>query len=209
MDGRLKLVEASLYEIMKTNGEDAANMAANNSRVDDGGLISEEVNHNFVDVSSKDDKSISKANKKMKSFSSIMISSSQNHDEQLMRNMVDGMQKKTNLLFPPSLFDPKFVVKPPKLDSRNIPILVDESDHGDPNDVLLDRHYNIKRNLMQILKANERKLSRYQLSPYDKCHGRTKNKFQAGPFEVSTPVSKSNLKLIQFIFDPNLNKRFG
>ncbi|KAK1571204.1 hypothetical protein Q3G72_013330 [Acer saccharum] len=183
MDGRLKLVEASLNEIMKTNGENAANMAANNSRVDDGGLIVEEVNHNFVDVSFKDNKSISKSNKKMKSFSPIMTTSSQNDDEQLMRNMVN--------------------------DSRNIPILVDESDHDDPNDMLLDRHYNIRRNLMQIRKANERKPSRYQLSPYDKCCGRTKNKFQAGPFEVSTPVSESDLKLIQFIFDPNLNQRFG
>ncbi|TXG65481.1 hypothetical protein EZV62_006756 [Acer yangbiense] len=171
MDGRLKLVEASLNEIMKANGENAANMAANNSRVDDGGLIVEEVNHNFVDVSSKDNKSISKSNKKMKSFSPIMTASSQNDDEQLMRNMVDGMQKKTDLLFPPSLFDPKFVVKPPKLDSRNIPIWVDESDHDSPNDVLLDRHYNIRRNLMQIRKANERKPSRYQLSPCDKCRG--------------------------------------
>ncbi|KAK3195640.1 hypothetical protein Dsin_026950, partial [Dipteronia sinensis] len=81
MDGRLKLVEASLNEIIKTNGEAVANMATNKSRVDDGGLIVEEVNHNFVDVSSKDDKSISKGNKKMKSFSSSMTASSQNHDE--------------------------------------------------------------------------------------------------------------------------------
>ncbi|KAK1577560.1 hypothetical protein Q3G72_022803 [Acer saccharum] len=86
MDGRLKLVETSLNEIMKTNGENAA---ANNSRVD-GGLIVEEVNHNFVDVSSKDNKSISKSNKKMKSFSPIITASSQNDDEQLMRNIVDA-----------------------------------------------------------------------------------------------------------------------
>ncbi|KAK3213211.1 hypothetical protein Dsin_017917 [Dipteronia sinensis] len=115
---------------MKTNGEDAANMAANKSRVDDGGFIVEEINHNFVNVSSKDDKSISKANKKIKSFSPSMIASSQNHDEQLMRNMVDGIQKKTDLLFPPFLFDPKFVDKPPKFDSRIIPMLVDESHTG-------------------------------------------------------------------------------
>ncbi|KAI9180611.1 hypothetical protein LWI28_006536 [Acer negundo] len=209
MDGRLKLVEASLNEIMKTNGEDAANMAANNSRANNGGFIVEEVNHNFVDVYSKDDKSVSKANKKMKSFSPITTSSSQNPDEQLMRNMVDSMQKKTDLLFPPSLCDPKFVVKPPKLDSRNIPISMDESDNDDTNDVLLDRYYNIRRKILQIRKANERKSSRYQFSPYDKCRGRTKNKFQVGPFEVSTPVTESDLKLIQFIFDPNLNQRFG
>ncbi|KAK3225512.1 hypothetical protein Dsin_005374 [Dipteronia sinensis] len=126
MDGRLKLVDASLNEIMKTNSENAANMAANKSRVDNGVFIVEEVNHNIVDVSSKDDKSISKANKKMKSFSPSMTVSSQNHDEQLMRNMVGGIQKKTDLLFPSSLFEPKFVDKPPKLDSRNIPMLVDE-----------------------------------------------------------------------------------
>ncbi|KAK3221050.1 hypothetical protein Dsin_015020 [Dipteronia sinensis] len=81
MDGRLKLVEASLNEIMKANGKDATNMVANKSRVDDGGFIVQEVNHNFIDVSSKDDKSISKANKKMKSFSPSRTASSQNHDE--------------------------------------------------------------------------------------------------------------------------------
>ncbi|KAK0577990.1 hypothetical protein LWI29_003428 [Acer saccharum] len=144
MDGRLKLVEALLNEIMKTNDEDATNMVANKSRVDGGGLkVIEEVNHNFVDVSSKDDKSISKANKKMKSFSPSMTTSSQNHDELMMCNMVDGIQNKTGLLLSPSLYNPKFVVKPPKLDSRNLPMLVDESDHDNPDDVLSDRHYNI------------------------------------------------------------------
>ncbi|KAK1557520.1 hypothetical protein Q3G72_026188 [Acer saccharum] len=144
MDGRLKLVEALLNEIMKTNGEDATNMVANKSQVDDDGLkVIEEVNHNFVDVSFKDDKSISKANKKMKSFSPSMTTSSQNHDELMMCNMVDDIQNKTGLLLSPSLYNPKFVVKPPKLDSRNLPMLVDESDHDNPDDVLSDRHYNI------------------------------------------------------------------
>ncbi|KAK2659181.1 hypothetical protein Ddye_005714 [Dipteronia dyeriana] len=76
MDERLKLVETSLNEIMKTNSEDAVNMSTKKARVDDGGLIVEEVNHNFIDVSSKDDKSISKANKKMKSFSPNMTANS-------------------------------------------------------------------------------------------------------------------------------------
>ncbi|KAK1567741.1 hypothetical protein Q3G72_016054 [Acer saccharum] len=142
---RLKLVEASLNEIMKINGKDAANMTANKSRVNDGGWIVEEVNHNFVDISSNNDKTI----------------------------------------------------------------CILHSDHDNPNDVLLDRHYNIGRNLMQIRTTNERNPSRYKLSPYDKRCGRTKNKFQVGPSEVSTSVSESDLNLIQFIFDPNLNKRFG
>ncbi|KAK2635376.1 hypothetical protein Ddye_030168 [Dipteronia dyeriana] len=192
---------------MKINGEDAANMATKKSRVDDDGLIVKEVDHNFVDVSSKDDKSISKANKKMKSFSPTMSVNSQNHDEQLIRNMVAGIQKETDLLFPPSLFDSKCMDKPLKLDSRTISILVDESDHDYHNDVLLDNNYNIGRNLMEIRKTNQRKPSRYKLSPYDKCRRQTKNKFKVRPFEVSNPVSESDLKLIQFIFDPNLNQR--
>ena len=32
--------------------------------------------------------------------------------------------------------------------------------------------------------------------------------YQAGPFSISYPVEQDDLKLIQYVFDPNLDQRF-
>ena len=56
--------------------------------------------------------------------------------------------------------------------------------------------------------AQNRRMGRYQFSPYDKVSRGANAKFKAGLFYVNNPISLDQLKLIQYVFDKGGNGRY-